>query len=455
MPRPSKRVSPETLGGRIRAAREHLRLSLADVANGHYSTSLISQIERNRIDPSQESLRFLADRLHIPLEDLELLARSHREINLNDQSTVFEELVLMTSHLIAQKEVAQALAHLQDLHFSRIPPAQRWRLAALRGQCYFAQRKFLKAQHDFVYAVNELPSQYELPQDQKQVLLLLHLHLAGSYRELCQLDAALEQYKQTLQHVNSHTPSGYVAEIHWGMALIAYAQAKRLPATADKTVQDKHLRTALEHAENARFLYRSIGSEIHATAVTCHIAHIEELLGEVEKVRSYLQAVLATWEPVLKTAQTQEHMNGNKQQLQAIANVVSSAAYSLARIELKTGQFNTALQYSDQALEAAKKSYKLRRADAYLLRGHILETLNLKDPEAELAFRAAIEELQNTDRIAARISAHVRFGQHLLKIGKEAEGEHQLEQARLLSDQVSAITSTSIETEDITSPLLE
>src|SRR5579871_3273030 len=79
MPRPSKHVSPDTLGGRIRAAREHLHLSLADVAAGQYSTSLISQIERNRIDPSHESLRFLADRLQLPLEALEVLAQQNRE----------------------------------------------------------------------------------------------------------------------------------------------------------------------------------------------------------------------------------------------------------------------------------------------------------------------------------------------------------------------------------------
>lgn len=59
MPRPSKRVSPDTLGGRIRAARQELHLALAEVAGDRYSTSLISQIERNRVDPSQESLRFL------------------------------------------------------------------------------------------------------------------------------------------------------------------------------------------------------------------------------------------------------------------------------------------------------------------------------------------------------------------------------------------------------------
>ena len=95
MPRPSKHVSLETLGGRIRAARENLRLSLADVANGHYSTSLISQIERNRIEPSQESLRFLAERLELPLEDLASLAQQHRakEVERNQDKT-FEALRL-------------------------------------------------------------------------------------------------------------------------------------------------------------------------------------------------------------------------------------------------------------------------------------------------------------------------------------------------------------------------
>src|SRR5215469_5529775 len=95
MPRPSKQVSLETLGGRIRAARENLHLSLADVADGHYSTSLISQIERNRIEPSQESLRFLAHRLALPLEDLETLVQQDRAKEIeHSQCKLFEALRL-------------------------------------------------------------------------------------------------------------------------------------------------------------------------------------------------------------------------------------------------------------------------------------------------------------------------------------------------------------------------
>jgi transcriptional regulator with XRE-family HTH domain len=465
MPRPSKQVSLETLGGRIRAARENLHLSLADVANGHYSTSLISQIERNRIEPSQESLRFLAERLALSLDDLAALAQQHRAKEIEkQQDKSFEELRLAASKLLAQKDYACALTHLQDLSFPQIPQPQRWRLAALRGQCYFEQRKFLKAQHDFVYAVNEQPQMSGLPSEQKQELLLLHLHLAGAYRELRQLDAASEQYKITLNYVNSETPFGYVAEVHWGLALIAHAQANQTSNTdqCSTTMKEMHLRTALEHAETARFLYRSIGARVRADTVTCHIAQIEQKLGAIDKVRHYLQEVLATWTPVLGEQDTDaEASTGSAQDTgsaqgtiptrdrrQEIANIVSYAAYSLADIELEAQNFELALRYSELALEAGKRSYKLRRADAYVLRGRILEAINFRDPEVEQAFRTATEELKDTDRIAARISAHVRLAQHLLKIGKGEEGEQQLELAHLLLHQVSISSPPSTETED-------
>lgn len=434
MPRPSKHVSPDTLGGRIRAAREHLHLSLADVASGHYSTSLISQIERNRIEPSQESLRFLADRLQLPLEDLKVLVQQHRESEVAAKHyKSYEDLRIAVTHLLARKDAQRALLVLKDLHFPQVPPMQRWRLAALRGQCYFQQRKFLKAQQDFVYAVNEHPRLEAIAAEQRDEYFLLHLHLAGTYRELQQHDAAMEHYKLTQELVCNDTPSGYVAEVHWGMALIAYAQANRF--SAQSPCRKEKLRIALEHAENARFLYRAIGEQLRASTVTCQIAHIEQGLGDREKVRRYLEEILASWPEVL---QEPIAISGSeKQQQQETANIVSSAACSLAALELEAKQYERALEYVEVAQQAGLRSYKLRRAEAYIMRGRILEAVDLYDPVAEEAFRNATEELSDTHRIAARISAHVRFGRHLLKKGKTEEGEYELEQARQLSDLVN------------------
>src|SRR5205085_851929 len=131
MPRPPKHVPPDTLGGRIRAARENLHLSLASVAAERYSTSLISQIERNRVDPSQESLQFLAEQLQLPLEDLKTLALQQRETEAEArQYKAYEELRVEASQALAGKRPYQVRDLLQGLNLSQIPSALRWRLAA-------------------------------------------------------------------------------------------------------------------------------------------------------------------------------------------------------------------------------------------------------------------------------------------------------------------------------------
>ncbi|HEY4387301.1 MAG TPA: helix-turn-helix transcriptional regulator [Ktedonobacteraceae bacterium] len=448
MPRPSKHVSPDTLGGRIRAAREQLQLSLADVADGHYSTSLISQIERNRIDPSQESLRFLAARLRLSLEDLEVLAQQHREAEIESrQYKSYEDLRAEVVHYYINKDFCKAIALLCDLQLSKVPISLRWRIAALRGQCHFEMRKFLKAHQDFMYAVGEQPRGEGLPTEQHHELILLHLHLAATYRELQQLDDALEQYRRTLHMMNSTTPFGYVAEAHWGIALLTFAQANSMQSINNKNENTKilKLRSALEHAENARFLYRAIDDQLRVAMVTCQIAQIEHLLGSVEKVRSYLEEVLSIWSSSLSEPPAVSLIERRYQQ--DAANVVSASACSLAGIELEAKNYQEALYYVNLALEAGKRCYILRRADAYLMRGRILEAIDPYNPETEEAFRYATQELAGTQRIAARISAHVRLGRYLLKIGKIESGEQELEQARFLSDLVS-VENTSTLSED-------
>ncbi len=286
MPRPSKHISPDTLGGLIRAARENLQLSLAEVADGHYSTSLLSQIERNRLDPSPESLRFLATRLKLPLEDLEILAQQHRSAEMEENHYKFyEELRIEVIEYLAQKECYRAVNSLKDLHFSQVPGAFRWRLAALRGHAYFEQSKFLEAQQDFMYAINERPRGGNLSDEQRQELMLLHLHLAGTHRELQQSEPAQEQYQFALQLINDKTPFGHVAEVHWGLALLGNAKANTLnnDPKGSANYREAVLRQSLEHAETARILYRSMGDQLQAATVTCEIAHIEKTLGEIER----------------------------------------------------------------------------------------------------------------------------------------------------------------------------
>ena len=189
MPRPLKTVSPDTLGGRIRAARQAQGLSLADVAGTHYSTSLISQIERNKIEPSADSLKYLAEQLHLPLEELSHLALQHRETEAEShQNQKIEEKRVLASQLLETKHPLRALEQLQNLPMGHAPVALRWRITALRGQCYFNMRDFLAAQQEFRAAYAILPEY--VPADQRMEALLLRLHLAAASRELGQYETA-------------------------------------------------------------------------------------------------------------------------------------------------------------------------------------------------------------------------------------------------------------------------
>src|SRR5262245_53846730 len=122
MPRPSKPVSPNTLGGVIRAARQKQGLSLAQLAGNKYSTSLISQIERNRIEPSIESLEYLSQQLHLSLDELLALAQQSRE-NMSDVNKFkcYEDKRAQASQLLADNRPRRALELLKDLNISQIP----------------------------------------------------------------------------------------------------------------------------------------------------------------------------------------------------------------------------------------------------------------------------------------------------------------------------------------------
>jgi transcriptional regulator with XRE-family HTH domain len=455
MPRPSKRVSPNTLGGVIRAARQSQHLSLAQVAGEKYSTSLISQIERNRIEPSVESLHYLAERLNLPLNELIALAQQYRETE-ESKFKSFDEKRAQASQFLTHNRPRKALEQLQDLNMSQIPPFLRWRILALRGQCYFSLRQFQLAQQDFLSAVAILPE--TVPQDQNLEALSLRLHLAASTRELNQLEVAHRQYNDALAMMNASTPVRFVAEAHWGLALVIFQLANNPSNYSDSgSIQCDEVKAqkqiALEHAENARILYSSIDEILRAALLDCQIALIEQSFGHLNQAHERLQKVLEAWAPTIDevgpSTQSPFADKMRRYNLKERANVVSAAACYLASVEHEEHQDDAALKHIQQALDAGKLSYILRRAEAYMLKGQILADRSINDPEAEKAFQAAIEELEPTDRVAAKIRAHDILGRHLLKQGRSKEGDQELDKARRLAN-IDTPFSATTSAEDMT-----
>ncbi len=447
MPRPSKRVSPNTLGGRIRAARQELHLALVEVAGDRYSTSLISQIERNRVDPSQESLRYLADRLELPIDDLATLAQQQRDSEAEVSNyKVSEEHRVQAELAIANGRPQDALHALADLSLAQIPFSTRWRLAALRGQANFTLRQFVAAQRDCLIAVAQKPE--HVPSEQQPEVMLLYLSLAASSREVGQLSEALTHYQHALKLMHSGTSLRYIAEAHSCLAFTAFELARQeAEASGSAQVEGQLMQTALSHAESARMLYHAIGDELSAGALSCEIGLMLQSTGRLGEARTLLRGVLDQWQPRL--SEPVEHTPAGQRRRQEDANVVSAAACYLAGVELEAGQYQQALSCVRQAEDAGKHSSVLRRAEAAMMLGKILEAMSKDNPEcdgeaAEQAFRRTVNVVEPTDLLAARILAHDLLGRHLLKSGKTSEGERELNRVRALSHVVPLVGSILI-----------
>src|SRR5258706_8331454 len=114
-----------------------------------------------------------------------MLEQRHRESETESTKYKnFEDQRRVAAQLLASNSPRHALDELMHLTIPQIPAYLRWRIIALRGECYFSLRKFLPAQKDFHSAVVLLPD--EIPQDQTLEVLTLRLHLAAATRELAQ-----------------------------------------------------------------------------------------------------------------------------------------------------------------------------------------------------------------------------------------------------------------------------
>lgn len=445
MPRPSKRVALDTLGGRLRAVRQNLHLSLAEVAGTTYSTSLISQIERNRVEPSQESLQYLAERLHLPLEELLALTHQHRDSEAEAHAyKEYEAQYAEIQRLFIRKQFEQALNAFQKLNPAQLPMFLRWRTLALRGQTYFALHNFFAAQRDFYTALATLP--LTLAKEYQVEVVGLHLHLAAVTYELSQFEAACAYYQEALATMDASTPLRYVAEAHWGLALALYQQSHKASEQETYESQQTTLEEARQHAEAAHTLYHAIADTLNASLLQCQLAHIEWKQGKNQQAQQRLQVVLEAWQSTL--ADTFQPTQGQRLcQLAERANVVAVAACSLAHLAYYAHDLEAALSHIQVAIQAGEQSNTVRQAEALMQLGEILAAKHPHDQATEQAFRQAVVVLKATDRCMTRAQAHYQLARYLLSCGNIQEGQREIEKAYALTG-IPKVFNVSLPTEE-------
>ena len=289
---------------------------------------------------------------------------------------------------------------------------------------------FLPAKADYTYAIEKMPE--NIPADQTQEALSVHLHLAAVQRELGDLSRATEQYHVALAQMDTGAQVRHFAEAYWGLALIKIEQVSRIIERQEhSSAKEKRiLQDALTYAQKAKTLYETTGEMLNAVSVACDIALIEQMAGNLDEARRHLQDILSTWSPMLTTP---PNTTINQRRLSQYRNVVSLSCCYLAEVELAAHNDNEALAYAKLGNEIAQNSSILRRAQASITLGKVLSASNASNLEVEKAFRQAINILSSTELLGVQIHAHEMYGQYLLKQSRIAEAKREFDIAQEIS----------------------
>src|SRR5260370_5057022 len=99
--------------------------------------------------------------------------------------------------------------------------------------------------------------------------------------------------------MNDSTPVRFVAEAHWGMALVVFELANNASNSSNNGANQSgevqiQKQTALKHPENARILYSPIDETRRAGLLDCQLALIGQSLGNLGAAPVRLQPVVDT-----------------------------------------------------------------------------------------------------------------------------------------------------------------
>jgi tetratricopeptide (TPR) repeat protein len=379
-----------------------------------------------------------ASQLSLPFDVPDLLNQSKPASRARKpRADEYEDKRSKAQRFLTKNQPRKALNLLKDLDFEPISSSQRWRIAALRGHCYFGLGLFLPARKDYMYAIEEMPR--TIPEDQLQEAMSAYLYLAVVERELGNIHEAAEHYHTALAQMDAGAQVRHFAEAYWGLSLVKLEQVSRtLEPHEHLSAKQKHiLQEALTYAQKAKVLYESTGEMLNAVSVTCDIALIEQASGNLDQARKHLLDILHTWKPMLNISQ---NTAVNQKRLVHYRNVVSATFCYLADIELEAHNYDDALTYVLEGQKIAQNSNILRRAQAAMTLGKVLATKFFYYPEAENAFRQAIEILSPTELLAAQVRAHELLGHYLIKHAKVDEGKREFGIAKEISDKAQGIS---------------
>jgi tetratricopeptide (TPR) repeat protein len=392
------------LGARLRQLRVGAGLTQSELAGDRFSKEYLSQIERGKTRPTQETLAWIAERLKVDVTYLET-GQSW------DEYAVVEAAVTRAEAAVEGQQYEEALEALEDLQHS--PEARELEFRALmaeawarmdRGELRPALELLMRARE-----LSELPGfsdveradalyrmgvcRYKLTSiNTAQTLLSEALDLADrsgmpcdrlrshilEWRSRCSrrqrdFEAAREDIERALELAERLDDSLTVAHVTFQASIVA-----------ERNGQWLHARTL---AERAKELYESHGDRLNLGRMLNNLGGLNYLLGKPEDAIDYMKRAFSVALEVGSEADA------------------AQAVSSLAQVHLGAGDWTLAEQQARHALE--------------LLEGR---------PDF-------LDEIGN---------AQIVLGRALLEQGRLDEAEHVLAEAELSLSQLSSASHRAV-----------
>jgi HTH-type transcriptional regulator, quorum sensing regulator NprR len=201
MPSSTAAGTPNTLGDRIREARQASGMTQSELAGTDYSVSYVSAVERGKIRPSLRALAWLASKLNVNLSDLLAMdvpftVETAGGVPLAEDST--QNAIAQAQIDLAEQRYAAARDGLESVRDSVRLPSQKIQINLLLGEAYIRLGDGERAR-----AV--LENNLKLTRDIDPVTQEQSRNLLGeAYNLLGMQMLAFEAHRQCLEAIDSH-----------------------------------------------------------------------------------------------------------------------------------------------------------------------------------------------------------------------------------------------------------
>jgi tetratricopeptide (TPR) repeat protein len=434
-------------GQRLRQARITSRMTQSELANGNFSVSYISAVERGQIRPSLGALEKLAARLHVPVYDL---LRADGGVGPGLRAEMFgviarDDIALRRheAHILTRRGMPQeALRALDALRGRDLSLRDHALIGWQRAQCALALKEVEQARQEaheaLAYAERldepELREQIRLTLGEALALsgqrqaALTHLHVAREAAEngsvpdplfrlralyllgtTCEqagdLDGAAAILDEAATLAHDVLNPERLADLYWQVA-------EQLRAVGDQ-------RRAQQYTAQCMAAYEEAESQHLAGQTLTSLGHVYAQTGRLDDARAIL-------------ASAQEWA-----ELQQDSRALVEALTELSGIYLREQHYDDAARAAERALEfAASAQNPVQEGAAHVVLARVLEARG--DEAAAQRFERAIERLKAADATYPLSDAYAQYSAYLERQGNSKRALEILRDAWQLRERAGA-----------------